>query len=352
MKKKSDDPLLNPDFKEPGILEMLRETLLGSKRQLDCLQVEVTSHCAGQCLYCPHTTKKDKWTPRHMDAATFAKLWPLLQIAGRAHLQGWGEPLLHPRFFDFVALARKSGAEVSTTTSGLGLDAAKARQLLESGLDFVAFSLVGTDAQSNSARAHVPFELTCQAIELLKQARTEAGSPGAPAIHLAYLLLADRVESARDLPLLMEKLDVDTAVVSTLDYLAEAEHASLAFNPHERAKICHAADILAEAAEKAKTNGRQIYYSLPAEEPVAYECGCRENVMRTLYVNTEGEISPCVYLNVQGEEERRKVYGNVNEANPLDIWHDLDYEQFRNRLYCGHPDKVCLACPKRFEKIY
>ena len=117
------DPLADPAFRAPGFLERLRDAVLGAQRPLDCLQVEVTSRCGGRCTYCPHTTEAATWKSRHMEDEVFAALWPLLRGAQRAHLQGWGEPLLHPRFLDYVALARKAGCAVSSTSCGLRMDA-------------------------------------------------------------------------------------------------------------------------------------------------------------------------------------------------------------------------------------
>ena len=45
-----NDPLRNPAFRAPGLGERLRELLLGERRPLDCVQVEVTSCCAGRCV--------------------------------------------------------------------------------------------------------------------------------------------------------------------------------------------------------------------------------------------------------------------------------------------------------------
>ena len=72
-----NDPLKNRSFKAPGILEMLKRDLLGKRRPLDCIQVEVTSFCAGRCTYCPHTTMAETWKSRHMEADVFAALWQL-----------------------------------------------------------------------------------------------------------------------------------------------------------------------------------------------------------------------------------------------------------------------------------
>ena len=33
---------------------------------LDWIQVEVTSHCNADCVYCPHSVFKEFWQDRHM----------------------------------------------------------------------------------------------------------------------------------------------------------------------------------------------------------------------------------------------------------------------------------------------
>ena len=165
------DPLRNPRFQEPSVWQLFRESLFGKPRLLDCIQVEVTSVCPGRCVYCPHTTQAGYWRSRHMEAATFARLWPLMQESGRVHLQGWGEPFLHPRFMDFAALARKAGCRVSTTTCGLRMDETLAGQIVGSGIDIVAFSLVGTDEASNAPRAGVPFSRVREAVRTLQRVR-------------------------------------------------------------------------------------------------------------------------------------------------------------------------------------
>lgn len=344
------DPLRNKKFKAPGIMEMLREALLGQGRPLDCVQIEVTSHCAGACVYCPKTTQAAHWKARNMSAETFAALWPLLKQARRAHLQGWGEPLLHPRFFDFAELAMKAGCQVSTTSSGLKMNQRIADKIIASALDIIAFSLAGTDESSNSARAGINFATVCASVDLL--AKSAAAAKSSMEIHFAYLMLADRMEAALGLPALMEKLNVGTAIVSTLDYLSMPGQKDLAFHPDEAEKIAKARAILEKIAEEAAQMGRTIHYALPSSEKTVPEGGCRENIARSLYVDADGDISPCAYLNVPGGDcaEKRKVYGNALNKDALDIWRDAAYREFRAALSRGDCPPVCLACPKRTER--
>lgn len=342
------DILADKKFRSPGFWEALREVFLGGQRPLDCIQIEITSRCAAKCIYCPHTTQRAGWKSRNLEAQTLASLWPLLRASDRAHLQGWGEPLLHPHFLQFQKFCAKAGCRTSTTSSGLKMDMDLARQLAASGMDLMAFSLAGTDSKSNSARAGAPFEKVCESIKCLRTAIDEYKAP--MQIHLAYLMLADRMDAVSRLPELMDRLNVEMAVISTLDYLALPEHGELAFALGEEAKLSRARELLTRAAETAAAYGRVIHYALPGNHPP--EGGCRENIGRTLYVDAEGYISPCVYLNVPGSDgqNKRKVFGNALAEDALEIWNSQPFRDFRRELLANAPADVCTNCPKRVER--
>jgi radical SAM protein with 4Fe4S-binding SPASM domain len=335
------------EFRQPGFWETIREAFLGVRRMMDCIQVEVTSRCPGRCGYCPHTTRREQWLARDMDMGTFEQLWPLMRKASRVHLQGWGEPLLHPGFFDMAALARKAGCAVSTTTCGLCMNGDIAQKLVDSGIDIVAFSLAGTDAVSNAARHGVDFDRVCEAIGLLQGVRRSAMAVHLE-IHLAYLMLASDMQAVRGLPGLAHRLGVHAAVVSTLDYIAEPGFAVEAFRPHEAEKLARAAAVLAETEVEAKRLGVGFHWSLP--RPDASGTGCRENIARSLYVAADGSVAPCVYVNVPVDrpDPDRRVFGNVNETDPLKIWESQAFRRFREGLSSGDADLPCRACPKRY----
>jgi radical SAM protein with 4Fe4S-binding SPASM domain len=334
-------------FREPGFWETIREALFGMRRMMDCIQVEVTSRCPGRCSYCPHTILQDQWLSRDMDMGTFERLWPVMRKAGRVHLQGWGEPLLHPGFFDMAALARKAGCAVSTTTCGLRMDRDMARKIVESGIDIVAFSLAGTDAASNAARHGVNFARVCEAVGLLQDVRRSAVAVHLE-IHFAYMMLASVMEAVRGLPGLAHRLGVHAVVVSTLDYIAGPGFAAEAFLPREVGKIARAEAVLAESGAEAKRLGVDFHWLLP--RPDASGTGCRENITRSFCVAADGSVSPCVFLNVPvaRPDSKRRVFGNVNETDPLEIWESEAFRRFRDTLASGDADLACRTCPKRF----
>jgi MoaA/NifB/PqqE/SkfB family radical SAM enzyme len=335
------------EFREPGFWEIMGEAFFGVHRMMDCIQVEVTSRCPGRCDYCPHTIQQDLWLSRDMDMGTFERLWPMMRKADRVHLQGWGEPLLHPGFFDMAALARKAGCAVSTTTCGLCMDRDMARKIVDSGIDIVAFSLAGTDAASNSARHGVDFARVCEAVSLLQGVRRSTTAVHLE-IHFAYMMLASVMEAVRSLPGLAYRLGVHAVVVSTLDYIAGPGLEAEAFMPKETRKIARAAAVLAESGAEAKCLGVDFHWSLP--RPAASGKGCRENISRTFCVAVDGSVSPCVFLNVliDRPDPKRRVFGNVNKTDPLEIWESDAFRSFRNSLASCDAALPCRTCPKRF----
>jgi radical SAM protein with 4Fe4S-binding SPASM domain len=346
MKKKAE-AAGSEAFRAPGFWETVKEAVFGAHRPLDCIQVEVTSRCPGRCTYCPHTTQCGNWLSRDLDMETFGRLWPLMRRSGRVHLQGWGEPLLNPAFFDMAALARKAGCLVSTTTCGLRMDPELALRIVESGIDIVAFSLAGTDAASNASRRGVDFDRVCEAVSTLQEVR-RARMGVHLEIHFAYLMLASAMEAVAGLPALMQRLGVHAAVISTLDYIPEPGLAAEAFTSQDTAKLAKAAAVLSEIAAEARRLDLGFHYELPS--PAASGTACRENIGRSLYVSADGSVSPCVYVNVPvtTAEPKRRVFGNLRDQDPVQIWENAEFRRFRERLACGDPDLPCQSCPKRF----
>ncbi len=341
----------HPLFKEAGVWDIIKDLVHPKPRPFDCLQVEITSHCSARCSYCPHTTHAQSWQGQHMEARTFANLWPLLQQSTRVHLQGWGEPLLHPHFLDFVAFARKAGCAVSTTSCGLHLNENVAKSIFDSGIDILAFSLAGTDAESNSARQGADFHKVCEKIRLLQELRKKHWAVHLD-IHVAYILLADRMEAVLGLPDLMQELAIHTAVVSTLDYVPQPHLQELALRPEEKNKIAKARTLLQEASARAKSLDKDIHYALPSLTTTGH---CRENIQKNMYITAAGQCSPCVYLNIPAKQASsfpQAIFGNVNSQHPLDIWHGEEFTRFRQSHGQGDPNHpLCHSCIKRHEDL-
>lgn len=73
-----------------------------SSPELDWIQVEVTTYCNSDCIYCPHTTMGSRWRKMHRTLELFRELIPFIRYTKLIYLQGWGEPLLNPEFFEML----------------------------------------------------------------------------------------------------------------------------------------------------------------------------------------------------------------------------------------------------------
>jgi len=321
----------------------------------DWLQVEVTSFCNAACVYCPHTVHRDKWLSRHLPVDTFQKLRPAFRKTKLVHLQGWGEPLLHPDFFTLVSLARQAGSRVGTTTNGTLVDAPLAARLAASGLDFVCFSLAGTTAEKNDAwRRGTSLAKTLEAIRLLQKAK-EAARAARPAIHIAYLLLRSGIDELLRLPELLAGYGIDQVVITTLDCIpSPALKEESLFFPEEAAQKELLASLQKVTAEGLK-KGLPIYYQL--NTPGQKKQACSENVRRALFVSADGLVSPCVFTNLPVARAtffdretvrpyRRLTFGDISTQNLFRLWRQKDYVSFRRSFNAGEPPAFCRECPK------
>ena len=75
------------------------------------LQIEPVGQCNLRCKMCPIQFRRDgppHGPPAFMDFNLFTRLLDGFPHLERLQLQGLGEPMMHPRFFDMVALAAAS----------------------------------------------------------------------------------------------------------------------------------------------------------------------------------------------------------------------------------------------------
>ncbi len=78
------------------------------------VQIEVTTKCNLTCFYCVGR----KMTQSDIDMDTFIKALERVPLHSAVHLQGEGEPLMHPQIHKMIEMCRSHGHTVSTTTNG------------------------------------------------------------------------------------------------------------------------------------------------------------------------------------------------------------------------------------------
>jgi len=343
------------------VLLDLRKLLSFSSPTWDWIQVEVTSDCNAACIYCPRTVYKDCWENRHLPLESFKKLIPAFSETRHVHLQGWGEPFLHPDFFEMVAIAKRAGCRVGTTTNGMLLNKEKIERVVESKIDIVAFSLAGADEDNDRIRRGTSLAKVLEAMRTLGEEK-ERQRLETPVIHVAYMLFRSGIGKLRHLPGLLRGCGVSDVVISFLDFIPCEELQSEVIAPATKAEYEELRSCLEEVREEGRQHQLHVHHPLQSTEERKDGCTenvqeCTENFQRAVCIASDGSVTPCVYTNLQvpgasfildGKERpfKRMVFGNIRENSLSTIWREKTYSSFRNSFCKSALSPICLSCPK------
>ncbi len=332
--------------------------------RLKWAQIEVTSFCNAECIYCPHTVYRDTWQNRHLDLSTYKKLVSDLPKTDLIFLQGWGEPLMNPCFFDMVEHAKSKGLRAGTTTNGTLIDEDTADRLVFAGTDIVAFSLAGTSEQNDFFRKGAELNKVLEGIRFLEAAR-ERRKSRTPAIHVAYLLFRSAMDEVFKLPELLRGLGVGQVVVSTFDFVPAEELEEETIMPASEAEYNFFVHRLDRVAGESAQRGIDLYYQVYGPGP--RRISCTENPRQAFYMTSDGTISPCVFTNLPVEQAfcyiketgndgmsffwrktrvPKLVFGDINAEPFHRIWRKKDYIAFRNSFV--ETPRPCRYCPKLY----
>jgi radical SAM protein with 4Fe4S-binding SPASM domain len=280
----------------------------------------------------------------------FCRLLDGFPTAKHLHLQGLGEPLMHPRFFDMVRYAAARGIAVSTNTNLTLITHARAAAAASSGLAEVSVSL---DAASSplyeSIRVGARLHRVMRNLQRLMEACRTAPRP--PRVRIVMVLmrrnlgeLGRMVQLAADAgvaSLHVQRLCHDFSESSlppsyrsmrefvSVEALSEADHPAMhsAFNAARRL-----AAHLGVGLRLPRIEAR------PAS-PAASALRC-DWPWRGAYVACSGEAMPCCMV---GTPDRASLGNMLHDAVDA-VWNGPDYQRFRSALEEGPPPEICRSC--------
>lgn len=313
---------------------------LAAARPFEAFQIEVTSRCNLKCMMCPLTALAGTWAPRDMAWETFERIAQAFERARWVHLQGWGEPLLHPRFFDMAERAKGAGCRVGFTTNGTRLSPGNRERLLSLGIDVMAVSIAGARAATHEAiRVGSDFAKLLENVRAFLALRAERRM-ASPKVELFYLMTTTNLGELPDAVRLAADLGADELVATNLDYVItpglDALRAYSASPPAASARA-----VLDEAASVAR-NRKIVFrpYRLEYREMAV----CDLNPLKIVFIASDGSVSPCVYTSLTGPESIPRMFdgrpleipvirfGNINEQSFARIRDGAACREFRNRF--------------------
>lgn len=307
---------------------------------MDAIQIEVTSRCNIRCVMCPVTVLADRWHAQNLDWELYLRIARAFNRIRFVHLQGWGEPLLHPRLFDMISVAKDAGCRVGFTTNGTLLGEVASQRLLNLHLDLLAVSIAGATPQTHAAiRVGSDLLQILNNLRRLLDLRARQKVPH-PKVEIFFLMTKTNMAELPAVVDLTASMGADELVATNLDYVPTGDQNGL------KAFACHSlrqafASAIEDAKGRAKAAGLAFRaYPLDPEEVAV----CDANPLKILFVSCDGRVSPCTYLGLAGQADIPRVFdgqnlrvlrawfGDIREQELEEIWKGPEYRAFRQRF--------------------
>ncbi|HEX7045171.1 MAG TPA: radical SAM protein [Burkholderiales bacterium] len=314
-------------------------------------QIEPVGQCNLRCRMCPVQFRADG--PPHGPLAfmafdTFRRLLDEMPALEELHLQGLGEPLMHPRFFEMVRLAHARGVRVSTNTNLTLLSRRRARECVESGLAELHASLDGAHAETfERIRRRARFDKVTRHLRELLEVRRALGA-ATPRVRLVMVAMRDNLHELPDVVELAAELGIGELFVQHLCHDFGEESLPVVYAPMRRfvdeqsllhEDVARIETCFGRARERAAACGLDL--RLPRTRPVAGSkvgrCGWP---WRGPYISYTGDAMPCCMVATPD----RANLGNMAEHGVAAVWGGERYGAFRAALASDSPPAVCRSC--------
>lgn len=319
------------------------------------VQIEPVGQCNLRCRMCPIQFRGEggPGQPRaYMDPDVFRALVDQFPSMTELQLQGLGEPLLHPHFFEMVRYAAQRGIRVSTNTNLTVLTEQRAEECVHSGLHTMHISLDGATADTyQTIRLRARFDRVLRNLRRLVQAkiRLESTLP-----HLRLVAVAMR-ENLEELPMLV-KLAHDEGIrtVFVQHLCHDFGEASLPERYAPMRSFIDDQTLLREAPERvesvfraarAQAESLGVELRLPNLKPRTFPPGLPGRKRcdwpwRGAYISYDGKAMPCCMVATPD----RINFGDMAQDGVNTIWNNRQYTAFREQLDSPVPPEVCRSC--------
>lgn len=306
-------------------------------------QIEPIGRCNLACRMCTVNDRGDEVATLSLER--FQELLDQMPDLEELHLQGLGEPMLHPRFFEMVAMAASRGIKVSANSNLTLLTPARAKACVSSGLSSLSVSLDGASAEVyQGIRLKASFAKVLRNLDRLVDARDAAASP--LQVRLVMVLMRANLHELPALVHLAHTHRVPEILVQRLSSDLAQPELPQRYIPIKRyvedvelapADLGEAAEVFTQARQLASELG--IVLHLPRLQPAPQGRRC-DWPWTQLYITAAGELLPCCMVATAD----RASFGNVFPQGLLHRWQGDAAHGFRSELASEAPPAVCQSC--------
>lgn len=298
------------------------------------LDIEPTSYCNFKCTMC-HVSDPD-FEHAHMPLDLFKQIVDSNPQLAKIHLQGMGEPLLCPDFFNMVNYARKRKILVQTTINGSLLTEQNAAALATHNLASIGVSVDGATAQTfESIRRGSHFAKVTDGIRRLAKALKASGAQSK--LRAWTVVQKDNAGELADIVRLCHELGCHELVFQTnLSDWGKSEWQCTS-------KMSATGEILTNALDLAFNEGKKLDFPVRRFDGDRYtkEKPCLWP-WHSAFIDSRGHVVPCCILG----DYRVCSFGSLSDTTLKTAWSGKDWSNFR-RAHRDHTiPSFCHNCYK------
>ncbi len=319
------------------------------------MQIEPVGQCNLRCQMCSIQFRQDGppyGPPAFMSFETFTNSVDQFVGLQELHLQGLGEPMMHPRFFEMVEYAALQGIRVTTNSNVTLLNDRRAERCVTSGLDCLYISIDAATAETyERIRVRAHFERVVGNLQRIVSARQRLGS-ATPRLRIVMVIMRQNLHELPDLVRMAHQLSIESIFVQHLCHdfgessLPERYLPMRDFVQHETLleedpqRVEH---YFGEARKVAETLGVELRLPRtrlrlhPAGTPGPKRC---DWPWRGAYISYQGYSMPCCMVSTPD----RINFGKLSEQGADALWNGPSYQAFRDQLSSDEPPEVCRSC--------
>jgi MoaA/NifB/PqqE/SkfB family radical SAM enzyme len=319
------------------------------------LQIEPVGQCNLRCQMCSIQFRQDgppNGPLAFMAWETFTRLVDEFTGLEHLHLQGLGEPMMHPRFFEMVSYAAERGIRVTTNSNLTLLNERRAAKLIACGMDTLHVSIDGATAETyERIRVRSHFDKVVRNLGLLRAEQERTGSDS-PHVRMVMVIMRQNLHELPDLVRFAHDWRMEGLFVQHLCHDFGESSLPAHYRPMR--------DFVQDQTLFEEDLDRVEHYFAAARQ-VATELGVDLRLPRTRmrihppgtpgrircswpwtggYVSFQGLAMPCCMVSTPD----RINFGSMAEDGVEAIWNNAGFQTFRSDLDSDTPPEICRSC--------
>ena len=278
------------------------------------IDIELTNMCNFQCLMCPVGTKSMKRSQGIMDEKIFKKIIDEINyFKTPIRFIRWGEPTIHPKFLDFLKLAKNNQIHCHLNTNGSKITEEMIDVFISLPLDSIKFSFQGVDNKSYAEMRNINF--FDKLIDIIKLFYKMRGNKPFPFIHVATTTTYETSEQIDHFYQMMKKhTDLVTGGKTLMEIIDPLE------------------------VKLSNENRERLNFLKTQETLVKKHFDICPEVFDKLSINWDGTVSACC-----SDYDNKMIVGDLRKNSLKEIWLSEKMKIYRTILAERRYDAIDLC---------